>query len=103
MAVSLNSKKNLRVLSTLVGFLTHPERNDWILGAMDDQDRGFDLIELIFGIELLANKQWESWEKPEGPPRHHRCGRERRLQHYPSNLLLRSQTRCRRRSERLTK
>src|SRR5712691_3735419 len=103
MAVSVNSNENLRGLGALVGFLTHPERHDWILGAMDDHDRGFNLIELIFRIELLGNKQRESWEKPEGPPRNGGSRRERRLQHYPSNLLLRRQTRGHRRSQRLAK
>jgi hypothetical protein len=102
MAVSINSNEDLRGMSTLVGFLTHPEWYHWILGAMDDHERNSDLIELIFRIELLANKQRESWEKPEGPPRNGRSGREWRLQHNPSYLFLRSQTRCHGRSKRLT-
>jgi hypothetical protein len=76
MAVSVNSNEDFRGARTLVGFLTHPERYDWILGAMDDHDRGSDLVKLIFSIELPADKQWEPWEKPEGPPRDHRGGRE---------------------------
>lgn len=85
MARAFDLKEVLRSPSGAIHLLAELKRHDWIVSAVDDQNRCLDFPQPGFRVELAANEKAQSGKKPVDFSGNARCGRERRFEHDPTN------------------
>lgn len=103
MTASLDPKYVLRRFRNRVNLLFEIRRNYWVVGAMNDQDRCVNILNLSISSKLRDDRKLNSWKEPKHPSRHGGKRRERSLKHYSAYLRVSGQVRSYGRAKGLTK